>query len=54
MERVLLRLEEDMVEKGNLGEVAPVGVPRQETVVVVGRVRGVGPGWVGMGLGGWS
>ena len=42
--------------KGKVSEVAPVGVPRQETVVVVGRVRGVGRGWEGisggMSLGG--
>ncbi|CAM9941661.1 unnamed protein product, partial [Choristocarpus tenellus] len=38
LEAGLLRLQEEMVAKYGLGELTPVGVPRQEEVVVVGRV----------------
>jgi DNA polymerase alpha subunit B len=31
-------VQSDLVERGNLGELTAVGVPKQETVVVVGRV----------------
>jgi hypothetical protein len=36
------RVERDLLERGlvNEADLAPVGVPRQETVTVVGRVGG--------------
>lgn len=44
LERILVRLEGDMVERANLGgmEVSAVGVPRQESVLNIGRVRAAG------------
>jgi hypothetical protein len=38
-EKALLRLQDDLVERGLGGvELTPVGVPKQETAIVVGRV----------------
>lgn len=34
----MLRVQADLVERAGLGELTAVGIPKQETVVVVGRV----------------